>query len=133
VRSLTAWKSSRSRGTSAVRAIASRWRTAFVEPPRAVMATIAFLKLVGVRMSRGLRSCSRSRRITAPAASHSAALAGSSAGVDEEPGRASPRVSMATAIVFAVYMPPQAPGPGHARATMSCRSSSVMWPARASP
>ena len=40
---------------------------------------------------------------------------------------------MATAIVLAVYMPPQAPAPGHECWTMSSRCSSVIVPARYSP
>lgn len=44
-----------------------------------------------------------------------------------------PMASMAVAMVFAVYMPPQAPSPGQALATMSARSASVMRPDRNSP
>ena len=36
--------------------------------------------------------------------------------------------SIALAMVFAVYMPPQAPTPGHELAMMSSRSSSSMSP-----
>jgi hypothetical protein len=39
-----------------------------------------------------------------------------------EYGRDIPRASMAVAIVLAVYMPPQAPGPGHDFCTISRRS-----------
>ena len=38
-------------------------------------------------------------------------LRGSSAGVEEEYGRLMPRASIAVAMVLAVYIPPQAPGP----------------------
>ena len=41
-----------------------------------------------------------------------------------------PIASMAVAMVFAVYMPPQAPGPGQALRTISVRSASSMLPAR---
>lgn len=44
-------------------------------------------------------------------------------------GRVSPRASMAQAMVLAVYIPPQAPWPGHELRTICCRSSSVMAPA----
>ena len=41
-----------------------------------------------------------------------------------------PIASIAVAMVFAVYMPPQAPAPGQALRTISARSSSPMVPAR---
>ena len=40
---------------------------------------------------------------------------------------------MATAMVLAVYMPPQAPAPGHECRTISSRCSSVITPAMYSP
>jgi hypothetical protein len=40
----------------------------------------------------------------------------------DEYGTAMPSASIALAIVFAVYMPPHAPGPGHACCTMFSRS-----------
>ena len=40
---------------------------------------------------------------------------------------------MAVLIVLAVYMPPQAPAPGQALATIARRSSSVITPARLWP
>ena len=49
------------------------------------------------------------------------------------PGRVMPIASMADAIVLAVYMPPQAPGPGHAVHSMPWRSSSSMRPALKAP
>ena len=53
-------------------------------------------------------------------------LAGSVAGVLEEPGRVRPIASMALDMVFAVYMPPQAPGPGHACCSKSSNISSLV-------
>ena len=44
-----------------------------------------------------------------------------------------PMAAIAVAMVLAVYMPPQAPSPGQAVATMSARSASVMRPDRNSP
>lgn len=41
--------------------------------------------------------------------------------------------SMALAIVLAVYMPPQAPAPGHAFRTMSCLYFSSIRPAAYAP
>ena len=43
------------------------------------------------------------------------------------------KTSIADAIVFAVYIPPQAPAPGHAWRTISFRLFSSMRPARYSP
>lgn len=44
-----------------------------------------------------------------------------------------PRASIADAIVFAVYIPPHAPGPGQACRTTSNRSSSVISSAAYAP
>ena len=44
----------------------------------------------------------------------------------DEWGKDIPKASMAVAIVLAVYIPPQAPGPGHELRTISLRSSSLM-------
>jgi hypothetical protein len=44
-----------------------------------------------------------------------------------------PSASMADDIVFAVYMPPHAPGPGQDCRTMPSRSSSEMEPETNSP
>lgn len=60
-----------------------------------------------------------------PAILHSSFFKGSSAGLLLLYGRLIPIASIALAIVFAVYMPPQAPAPGHAFLLMSnlCVSS----------
>ena len=50
-------------GTSTARAMAMRWSTALVEPPTAIMRTIAFSNAARVMMSRGLRSSSSRLRI----------------------------------------------------------------------
>ena len=63
-----------------------------------------------------------------PARRHSSSFCGSSAGVHDEYGSESPRHSMNDDIVFAVYIPPHAPAPGHDLATISRRSSSVIAP-----
>ena len=59
--------------------------------------------------------------------------AGSHAGILDEYGTAITSASIALAIVFAVYMPPHAPGPGHALRTTLSRSSSEALPATYSP
>ena len=47
----------------------------------------------------------------------------------ELPGSDSPKASMAEAMVLAVYMPPQEPGPGIAVRSTSLNCSSVIAPA----
>jgi hypothetical protein len=44
---------------------------------------------------------------------HSLILAGDSAGFEDDPGRQRPIASIAVDMVFAVYIPPHAPAPGH--------------------
>src|SRR5699024_12853762 len=51
-----------------------------------------------------------------------------SAGLDELPGRLIPIASTADARVFAVYIPPQEPAPGHALHSMDPNSSSSISP-----
>ena len=104
-----------------------------VDPPTAMIITSAFSNDFFVTMSRGLRSCSSSDRTAAPARRHSSVFDGSSAGFEELYGSESPSASIAVAIVFAVYIPPHAPAPGHECLTMSRRCSSVMTPAMYSP
>ena len=113
--------------------MAIRWRTALVEPPRAIVTTIAFSKARRVMMSRGLMSCSRRLRTAAPARRHSSNLPGSTAGMLALSGSDIPRASIAVAMVLAVYMPPQAPAPGHAWRTMLARRESSIRPATYSP
>mmetsp|Transcript_15904 Transcript_15904/g.41237 ORF Transcript_15904/g.41237 Transcript_15904/m.41237 type:complete len:264 (+) Transcript_15904:302-1093(+) len=125
----TFWKSSMLSGTLQALAIASRCSTALVEPPVAMMSTIAFSNAARVMMSRGLRSIFMRLSSAAPAIRHSSRFRGSSAGMEEEYGNVMPIASMAEAMVLAVYMPPQAPAPGHELRTMSKRSFSSISPA----
>ena len=78
------WKSSSVRSMPTERAMAMRWSTALVLPPRAITVTMAFSKAARVMMSRGLMSFSSRLRTAAPARSHSWRFRASSAGVDEE-------------------------------------------------
>ena len=114
VRSLMRWKSSMVRGTPTAFAMAIRWSTALVEPPRIVMTVMAFSNASLVMMSRGFRSRSINKRMAAPTRAHSSRLAGLLAGIEELKGRLMPIASIAEAMVLAVYIPPHAPGPGHA-------------------
>ncbi len=65
-------KSSIERSTSASAASASRWRTAFVDPPIAVWAAIAFSNDSRERMSEGRRSFSIQSIASSPARSATA-------------------------------------------------------------
>jgi hypothetical protein len=53
-------------------------------------------------------------------------LVGDVAGELADPGRDSPKVSIMVAKVLAVYMPPQAPAPGHAFFSISVMISSAV-------
>ncbi len=67
-----------------------------------------------------------SRRTTAsPARRQSASLSGDTASCAELLGRLMPSASIAEAMVFAVYMPPQDPGPGIAVRSISCEAGVV--------
>ena len=86
----TRWKSSRVKGTPAVPAMASIWRTALVEPPSTIIMTSAFSKEAFVRSLRGVMFFSIHTRMAAAALAHSRILAGDVAGVVEELGRVRP-------------------------------------------
>ena len=57
----------------------------------------------------------------------------STAGGAAEPGNAKPSASAATAIVFAVYMPPHAPSPGQIARSMASTSSRLINPRAHAP
>jgi hypothetical protein len=69
-------KSSSARGTPAAWAIASRWSTALLEPPRAIATAIPFSKAARVRICRG---ASRRRMASTSATAEPAALSAFSA------------------------------------------------------
>ncbi len=119
--------------TPASRAIASRCSTAFVEPPDAQTAMIAFSTASRVMMSRGLtlrRSTSIAARPTSNAAS---SLRGSMPGIALASANDMPRNSITIDIVFAVYCPPQAPAPGQAAISSVVSCSAVILPAAKAP
>src|SRR3989449_134201 len=88
-------KSSSSSGMSSSRAIASRWRTALVEPPVAATAAIAFSIDARVIIAEG-RKFSRTRSSASlPVCSAASAFAGSSAGIPFSPAGLMPRNSSA--------------------------------------
>jgi len=71
--------------------------------------------------------------MAAPASRHSCCFSGEIAVFEEDPGRVIPMASIAVAMVLAVYIPPQAPGPGQACRMISKRVGSsislvMYWP-----
>ena len=100
--------------TPAVWAMARRWRTALVDPPRAITTVMAFSKASRVMMSRGRIPLFRRLTTAAPACRQSWILWLETAACAELFGRLIPIASMALAMVLAVYMPPHEPGPGMA-------------------
>ena len=88
--------------------------TALVDPPKTVIRRMAFSKALAVIILEGVKSNRISSAIAAPTFKLSCFLSGWSAGREELPGKLIPIASMAEAMVLAVYIPPQAPGPGQA-------------------
>ena len=121
-------KSSSSSFTPAACAMASRCSTALVEPPRAIATVMAFSNALRVRMSDGLISCLIRSSTALPAALQSSSLVRDTASCAELFGRLMPSASMTEAMVFAVYMPPQLPGPGMAVFSTSSNCLSLMVP-----
>ena len=121
-------KSSSVSFTFAEWAMASRWSTALVEPPSAMTTVMAFSKASRVMISSGRMPRLSSSSTARPAARASCALAGETAFCAEEFGSDMPSASMAEAMVFAVYMPPQLPAPGMAFSSISASSLSSSRP-----
>jgi hypothetical protein len=67
----------------AYRAIAIKCSTALVDPPSAMIITIAFLNDFSVIMSLGFKSIFNNSKRYFPARRHSSSFNGSSAGVEE--------------------------------------------------
>ncbi len=79
-------------------------------------------------MSAGRSPCFSSAITAAPARRQSSRFISLTASCAELPGRLNPSASIALAIVLAVYMPPQLPGPG-----IEVRSTSSSWAAEILP
>src|SRR5215469_18736306 len=95
--------------------MAKRCSTALVDPPRAITTVMAFSNASLVMISDG-RIPRLSRFTTAaPAAAESFSFSFETAACAELLGRLIPNASIAEAIVLAVYIPPQEPGPGIAQ------------------
>ena len=108
------------------RAIASRWRTPFVEPPVAATAAIAFSSASRVMICDGPHVVADE-----PHRDPAGLVAPPPSSPGRSPARRSarpalmPRNSSTVAIVFAVNWPPHAPAPGQATPSSSCTSSSA--------
>ena len=126
-------KSSSSSFTSLACAIASRCRTALVEPPVAITTLMAFSNACLVMISRGRKSRLTSSSSASPLSLALSRFSASSAAMVDEPGRLMPIASMALLMVFAVYIPPHEPLPGQARRSISKKSASLSAPAPCSP
>ncbi len=118
-------------GIPSSRAIASRWRTPFVEPPVAATEAAAFSSASRVTIWRGRRSF-RSDLHREPAGLVGGLVLASARAPGSRSGRrARCRGSRARVdIVFAVNWPPQAPAPGQATDSSSCSVLGAHRPGR---
>ena len=114
-------------------AIAGRWSTVLVEPPRAISTAIAFRKAFRLAISLGLIFFFTSSIAFIPAILASLILLASTAGMVPLPGSPMPRASVKQFMVLAVNMPAQLPHPGQATSSRSLSSSSFIFPALTLP
>ena len=132
-RAPTREKSSRVSSTSASFAIASRCRTALVEPPKAMTTAMAFSNASLVRMSLAVMPRRSSSTTAWPLRLANPSRRRSVAGGEALPGSDMPSASAALAIVFAVYIPPHAPSPGQMARSMASTSSRLISPREQAP
>ena len=99
----------------------------------AITVVMAFSNALRVRMSRGRRLAWISRTTAAPAAAESRFLSSETAACAELFGKLKPSASIAEAMVFAVYIPPHEPAPGHACCSRSANAASDSFPAACCP
>ena len=123
-RAATALKSSRLRSTRASLAMAIRWRTALVDPPRAMVTAMAFSNASLVITCRGRMPARSSATTDRPDSKASSSRRRSTAGADAPPGRDMPRASATAAMVLAVNIPAHDPSVGQALCSMRLSSSS---------
>src|SRR3989338_147912 len=109
--------------------MANKCNTALVDPPRAITTVIAFSNAFFVIIIFGVIFFLIRVTICSPAFLHSSFFSGYTAGVDEDCGKLIPKDSIAEDIVLAVYIPPHAPGPGHALHSIHLNSSLEIFPA----
>ena len=113
--------------------MASRCSTALVEPPSTSTTRMAFSKALRVMIFLGVRSLLISPSTALLALVQSVYLSLVAAGWLLLPGRLMPMASMALAIVFAVYMPPQLPSPGQVLHSTSLKSLRLIFPLAMAP
>jgi hypothetical protein len=113
-------KSSRTSGTPASWAMASRCSTALVEPPVAATDRIALANACGVSNVRGRRFAATTSSASAPMASAWSGRSCAVAGVELDPIGARPRELERRAMVLAVNWPPRTRAPG--RHSSECRA-----------
>ena len=104
-----------------------------VDPPNTDINLKAFSIDLCVTISRGFKSLTIMFLRLSPNDMHSSFLSLLIAGFEALNGNAIPQASMAEAIVFAVYIPPHAPAPGHALRITFLYSFSSIVPATFSP
>ena len=128
VRAAIGSKSSIVNGRPNSRAIASRCSSPFVEPPVATIDAAAFSIASQRDDLRGADVAADEIHHDPAALRGSGVLVGESAGMAFSPDGLIPRNSRIVDIVFAVNCPPQAPAPGHATDSSSCRSAAQILP-----
>ncbi len=115
------------------RAIASRCRTALVEPPLAATLAIVFTIDCFVMICDGRRFARTASISMRPASRVAACLSLSVAGTPESCIGEMPSISPLMAMVLAVNCPPHAPAPGQALASRASRPASSILPAAYAP
>ena len=113
--------------------MASRCRTALVEPPVAATDAMAFSKAGRVMMSRGRTLFCQSFITSAPTWSATSSFIASIAGTLFAPMGEIPMNSITVDMVLAVNWPPQAPAPGQATSSSFFKSPSLIRPAAFAP
>ena len=121
------------RSTSASWAMASRWSTALVEPPKAMTTAMAFSNASLVMIWRAVIPRRSISTTASPDLRAKPSRRRSVAGGAAEPGIDIPMASATEAMVLAVYMPPQAPSPGQMARSMASTSARDILPAAQAP
>ena len=98
-----------------------------------ITTVIAFSNASRVIISRGLISLAIKFTTAAPASLASNLLSSETASCAELSGKLMPKASIADDMVFAVYIPPQEPGPGIAFFSISVNSSLSILPPACDP
>src|SRR6185503_19987718 len=103
---------------------------AFVDPPIAMSAVMAFLNDPALRMSVGFRSCQTISTMRRPQAVAMREWLESTAGIEEAPGKVIPKTSANDVMVEAVPIVMQCPGDRAIPSSISAHSQSLIRPAR---